>query len=80
MSEYPSFEALIDNDNGTFTPLALATVHVYDVSADEALDNTASDSQGTVPGASVDVPAGTLLRFSVRLANGLAGYAEAVTV
>lgn len=80
MSSYPSFEVLTDNDDGTFTPVASTTVKVYDVTNAAALADTASDANGTVPGASVAVAVGTRLRFSVRLANGLAGCAEQVTV
>jgi hypothetical protein len=79
-SDYAAFEVLTDNDDGTFTPVALATVKVYDVTHSAALADTASDGDGTVPGATVAVDAGTTLRFSVQLANGLAGCAEQVTV
>jgi hypothetical protein len=80
MSDYPAFELLIDNDDGTFTPVASTAVKVYDVTNSAALADTASDADGTVPGATVAVAAGTTLRFSFRLANGICGYAEDVTV
>jgi hypothetical protein len=80
MSDYPAFELLIDNNDGTFTPVPSTTVKVYDVTNSAALDNTASDANGTVPGASVGVAADTLLRFSFRLPNGICGYAENTTV
>lgn len=80
MSDYASFEVVIDNDDGTFTPVASTAVKVYDVTHGAALSDTASDADGTVPSASVAVAAGTVLRFSVRLANGLAGCAEQTTV
>lgn len=80
MSSYAAFELLVDNDDGTFTPVPSTAVKVYDVTHSAALADTASDSTGTVPGASVAPAAGTLLRFSVHLANGLAGCAEQVTV
>lgn len=79
MSTYPAFEVLIDNDDGTQTPVGLQAVKVYDVTHGAALADTASDANGTVPGAAVAVAAGTRLRFSVQLANGLAGCAEQVT-
>jgi hypothetical protein len=79
VSDYPAFEIRIDNDDGTLTPVPLQTVKVYDVTHAAALADTASDANGTVPGASVAVAAGTRLRFSVQLANGLAGCAEQVT-
>lgn len=79
MSSYTAFELLIDNDDGTFTPAASTAVQVYDVTHSAALADTASDANGTVPGASVAVAAGTRLRFSFRLVNGICGYAENVT-
>jgi hypothetical protein len=79
-SNYAAFELLIDNDDGTFTPVPSAAVKVYDVTNGVALADTASDANGTVPGASVAVAAGTLLRFSFRRADGICGYAENVTV
>jgi hypothetical protein len=79
MSSYPSFELKIDNDDGTFPLVPSTTVKVYDVTHSAALADTASDANGTVPGASVAVAVGTLLRFSFRLANGICGYAENTT-
>lgn len=78
-SAYAARELLIDNDDGTFTPVPSTAVKVYDVTHSAALADTASDSNGTVPGATVAVDAGTLLRFSFRLANGICGYAEDTT-
>lgn len=79
MSDYPAFELRIDNNNGTYTPVPSTAVQVYDVTNDAALDDTESDTDGTVPGASVAVAPGTTLRFSFRLANGICGYAENTT-
>jgi len=80
MSNYSAFDCLIDNDDGTTTAVASETIHVYDVTHDAALDDTASDANGHVAGASVDVDAGTLLRFSFSRANGICGYSEVLTV
>ncbi|MCA1615055.1 MAG: hypothetical protein LC795_15665 [Acidobacteria bacterium] len=79
-SDYAAFELLIDNDDGTYTPVPSTTVKVYNVTGSAALADTASDAGGTVPGATVAVAVGTTLRFSVQLANGLAGCAEQITV
>ncbi|HEX3560359.1 MAG TPA: hypothetical protein VHU19_14220 [Pyrinomonadaceae bacterium] len=79
MSTYAAFELVIDNNDGTFTPVASQTVHVYDVTHSTALADTASDANGTVPAASVAVAVGTLLRFSFLLANGICGFAENAT-
>lgn len=87
-SDYSAFEVYIDNDDGTVTPLGSQTVKVHDVTdADPvtgagaiALADTASDSGGTVPGATVAVAVGRRLRFSYqRAADGLCGFAEVET-
>jgi hypothetical protein len=64
-SSYLGFDVVIDNDDGTFTAVGSQAVLVYDVTNEVALDPTASDTFGHVPGASVAVDAGTRLRFSV---------------
>ena len=69
----------IDNDDGTTTPIASETIHVYDVTHTTALSDAASDSDGHVAGASVAVAVGTLLRFSFSRANGLCGFSEQLT-
>lgn len=79
-SDYTAFEALIDNDDGTTTPLLAQTITVYNVTDDEALDDIASDANGHVDAGTLDVDAGTTVRFSVELADGRCGYKEAVTV
>jgi hypothetical protein len=79
MSDYPAFEVKIDNNDGSFTPVASETISVYDVTNDDALADTASDANGHVAGDSIAVAAGTVIRFSFRLANGICGYSEAVT-
>lgn len=79
MSNYPTFDVLIDNDDGTTTPVASATIKVYDVTNSAALSDTASDADGIVAGASVAVAVGTLLRFSFSKTNGICGFSEVVT-
>lgn len=78
-SNYAAFDVVIDNDDGTTTPVPSQTVKVYDVTHATALSDTASDSNGHVAGASVAVAAGTLLRFSFSKTNGQCGYAEVLT-
>ena len=80
MSNYNAFTIRIDNNDGTFTTVPNQAVQIYDVTNGVALAGTASDAFGVVSGASVAVPAGTLLRFSVTRANGLNGFAEQETV
>ncbi len=79
MSNYTSFDLKLRNDDGSYTLLPSETVSVYDVDHTTALADTASGSDGVVPGASVAVAAGTLLRFSFSRADGVCGYAEQVT-
>jgi hypothetical protein len=78
-SDYAAFDCVIDNDDGTTTPIESETIHVYDVTNDAALSDTASDADGHVAGATVAVAAGTQLRFSFSRANGLCGFAEILT-
>lgn len=78
-SNYSSFNAKIDNDDGSTTPLASVTVKVYDVTHSTPLADTATDADGNVAGASVAVAAGTELRFSYSRADGICGYAEVLT-
>ncbi len=79
-SDYTSFEALIDNDDGTTTPLPAQTISVYNVTDDEALSDIVSDANGHVDGGTLAVATGTTVRFSTSLANGQCGYKETVTV
>jgi hypothetical protein len=80
-SAYVAFELLTDNDDGTFTPVPSQTVKVRDVTNNANLADTASDANGTVPGATVAVAAGTRLRFSVEgRTDKQCGFAEQVTV
>jgi len=80
VSNYNAFNVVIDNNDGTVTPVPSQTVKVYNVTASSALADTASDLFGVVPGAAVAVAAGTRLRFSVTRADGLNGFAEQETV
>jgi hypothetical protein len=79
MSDYAAFDCVIDNDDGTTTPIESETIHVYDATNDVALTDTASDADGHVAGATVAVAVGTLLRFSFSRSNGICGYAEVLT-
>jgi hypothetical protein len=70
---------MVDNDDGTTTPIASATFNVYDVTHAAALADVASDANGIVPAGTVTPAAGTLIRFSYHQANGICGYAEVLT-
>lgn len=79
-SQYNAFDIRIDNNDGTVTPVPNQAVQVYDVTHEVALDDTVSDEFGVVAGDTLDVDAGTLIRFSVTRADGLNGHAEQETV
>jgi hypothetical protein len=78
-SNYGSFEVLIDNDDGTTTPVVSQPIGVYDVTNDVALDDIGSDANGHVDEGTLDVDPGTTVRFHAELANGQCGYKEEVT-
>lgn len=78
-SNYTAFEVLIDNDDGTTTPVPSQTIDVYDVTNSTALSDIASDANGHVAGGTVAVAVGTTVRFSAAKANGQCGYSEIVT-
>jgi hypothetical protein len=79
VSSYSGFDVLIDNDDGTTTPVANRVVHVYDVAAGLALTDVLSDAMGHVVAGTLGVAVGTIVRFWVDLGDGRVGYCEAVT-
>lgn len=76
MSAYNAFTIRIDNNDGTFTPVPNQVVKVYDVTNGVALDDLESNAFGIVAGGTLDVDAGTVMRFSVTRVDGLNGFAE----
>ena len=60
-------------------PLTDTTVKVFDASNLVDLDDVVSDSEGVVAGGSLDVDAGTVVRFRVENYLGLAMSIEQVT-
>ncbi len=73
------FDVFIDNDDGTVTPIATPTVHVYDVTHSAALSDVVGDAAGHVASRTVAVAAGTVLRHYYTGATGLVGFQEGVT-
>ena len=47
-SNFTGFDVLIDNDDGTTTPVASHAVHVYDATHSVALADVATDASGHV--------------------------------
>ena len=78
-SSYGGFDVLIDNDDGTTTPVVGHSVHVYDVTNSVALTDVASDVSGHVATGTLAVTVGTTVRFWVDLGNGRVGFNEVVT-
>jgi hypothetical protein len=78
-SSYGGFDVLIDNDDGTTTPVVNKTVHVYDVTHSVALGDIASDGTGHVAAGTLAVSAGALVRFWIDLGNGQVGFNEVIT-
>lgn len=79
MSNYAAFDVLIDNNDGTSTPVPLTTINVYDVAGAAALADVTSDAAGHVPAGTVPIAVGSIVRFSFKLADGRCGYSEIVT-
>jgi len=78
-SNYAAFDVMFENDDGTTTPAALETVHVYDATALAALADLTADVNGHIPAGTVTGAAGTVLRFWVNHGDGRVGYAETIT-
>lgn len=78
-SNYTAFDVLIET-NGQVAPAAGATVKVWNVTGNADLGVTlTADSQGVVVAGTLNVSAGTLVRFRCESVQGRAGFAEQVT-
>ena len=78
-SAYTAFDVLIDNNNGTTTPVANQTIKVRDVTNSANLPDLLSDVNGHVPSGTFNVAAGTQVRFRVENYQGMSGFAEQLT-
>jgi hypothetical protein len=79
-SNFTTFEAIIDNGNGSTTPVPSTSIKAWDTVADVDLGAVAtSDANGIVAGGTVAVAAGTRVRFRIENFHGRAGYEEQVT-
>jgi hypothetical protein len=79
LSNYAAFDVLIDNNDGTTSPVPMQTINVYDATHGAALSALTTDANGHIPAGTVPPAAGTLIRFSFALADGRCGYSEIVT-
>jgi hypothetical protein len=79
MSNYAAFDCVIDNNDGSSSPVPLTTVNVYDVTGAAALADLTTDAAGHIPAGTVPIAAGSIVRFSFKLTDGRCGYAEVVT-
>lgn len=78
-SNYPAFDVLVDNDDGTTSPVPSTTIKVYNVTGSAALADLASDADGHVAAGTLAVAVGTLIRFSFSRTNGQCGFSEVLT-
>jgi hypothetical protein len=78
-SAYAAFDVKTQDLDGTEAPVPLETVKVYDVTHDVALDDLETDANGHIDAGTLDVAAGTVIRFSFLMLNGRCGYSELVT-
>jgi hypothetical protein len=74
-STFITFEVRVRPEEGDVPELLANTaVHVYDYANGAALPDLATDAQGVVAAAVLDVPPGTKVRFSFYLPSGLCGF------
>lgn len=79
-STYSGFDLLVDNGDGTVTPVANQTVNFYNVTADAAVATTAtSDGQGHVASGSLNINAGTVVRYWFVTTKGICAFEETTT-
>ena len=79
-STYSGFDLLIDNGDGTVTPVGNQVVNFYDVSNDAALVETAlSDASGHVASGSLNINAGTVVRYWFVTNKGVCAFEETTT-
>jgi len=78
-SNYAAFDVLFENEDGTRTPAASETVHVYNVTAATALADLTADANGHIPAGTISGAAGSVLRFWSNHGDGRVGYAETIT-
>jgi hypothetical protein len=78
-SNYASFHVQIDNLDGTFPPVATATVKIHNAASGALLATVTADADGIVAGGTVTLAVGSRLRFKTDLGDGRAGWAEQLT-
>jgi hypothetical protein len=78
-SNYEAFDVKIFNDEGTETLLAGVTLKVYDATNLADLPDVTADGSGQVAAGTLNVAAGTVVRFRLENSMGRAGYWEHVT-
>lgn len=78
-SNYEGFDVSIRDFAGVLIPVPSVTVKVYDATNVADLDDLESDTDGNVAAGTLDVEAGTTIRFRVENYLGLAGVLEQVT-
>lgn len=79
-SNYSGFDLLVDNGDGTATPVANQAVSFYNISDDVAIVGTvSSDADGHVAGGTLNVNPGTQVRYYFVTTKGICAYEETTT-
>lgn len=79
-STYSGFDLLIDNGDGTTTPVAGQTVNFYNLTDDAPIADTAtSDADGHVDSGTLNINAGTLIRYWFITSKGICAFEETTT-
>ncbi len=78
-SHYKQFDMTYRGATGAFVPLPNITVKVFDASNHVDLPDLVTDENGIVAAGTLDVPAGTVVRFRVENYFGMARHITQVT-
>lgn len=80
VSNYNGFDVKIRHTDLTEELVPGATIKIYDATNLAELIEVVADVDGWVAPGTVDVPAGTVLRFRLENHLGMCGYFEDITV
>lgn len=79
-STYSGFDLLLDNGDGTVTPIGNQTVNFYDLTNNVLLATTAlSDADGHVASGSLNINPGTVIRYWFVTGAGICAFEETTT-
>ena len=78
-SNYEEFYVMEETNGGVIEAVAGVNVEVYDADNDVALTTLVTDPDGKIAAGTLNVKAGTRVRFRVENRNGLAGSVTQIT-